>query len=86
MQKRLISLFLCVMMFSIITFGNITITSAEALEVIGNCDANFSNLYEKTNNITHSSALSATALATYDYMATSSQIKGAFIVTFRKEL
>ena len=24
-------------------------------------------------------------LVTYDYMATSSQIKGAFIVTFRKE-
>ena len=24
-------------------------------------------------------------LATYDYMATSTQIKGAFIVTFRKE-
>ena len=24
-------------------------------------------------------------LATYDYMATSSQIKGAFVVTFRKE-
>ena len=24
-------------------------------------------------------------LATYDYMATSSQIRGAFIVTFRKE-
>ena len=24
-------------------------------------------------------------LATYDYMATSSQIKGAFIVTFRRE-
>ena len=25
-------------------------------------------------------------LATYDYMATSSQIKGAFIVTFRREV
>ena len=25
-------------------------------------------------------------LATYDYMATSSQIKGAFIVTFKKEI
>ena len=25
-------------------------------------------------------------LASYDYMATSSQIKGAFIVTFRKEI
>ena len=24
-------------------------------------------------------------LATYDYMATSSQIRGAFVVTFRKE-
>ena len=24
-------------------------------------------------------------LVTYDYMATSSQIKGAFVVTFRKE-
>lgn len=24
-------------------------------------------------------------LATYDYMATSSQLKGAFIITFRKE-
>lgn len=24
-------------------------------------------------------------LATYDYMATSSQIKGAFIITFRRE-
>lgn len=24
-------------------------------------------------------------LATYDYMATSSQIKGAFIITFKKE-
>ena len=25
------------------------------------------------------------ALATYDYMATATQIKGAFVVTFRKE-
>ena len=25
-------------------------------------------------------------LATYDYMATSSQIRGAFIVTFKKEI
>ena len=25
-------------------------------------------------------------LATYDYMATSSQLKGAFIVTFRREV
>ena len=24
-------------------------------------------------------------LATYDYMATSSQLKGAFVITFRKE-
>ena len=30
-------------------------------------------------------ALEGWELATYDYMATSSQIKGAFIITFRRE-
>ena len=39
---------------------------------------------EKLDELLNSRAAEGWELVTYDYMATSSQIKGAFIITFRK--
>lgn len=40
---------------------------------------------EKLDKLINERASDGWELATYDYMATSSQIRGAFVVTFRKE-
>lgn len=40
---------------------------------------------EKLDKLINERASDGWELVTYDYMATSSQIRGAFVVTFRKE-
>ena len=39
---------------------------------------------DKANELLNTRSVEGWELVTYDYMATSSQIKGAFIITFRK--